>query len=377
MNCEASDERIEIWYLITSLDVGGAERTLINLVSGLDCARFAPTIWTITEPGTLSNEVPDDVPVRSLDASFKGDVRAPIQFFRAVRAEKPDIIQSFLYFDNFLASLSGLIASDIPIISGVREVPNQLPLHRDITSRLKIHCSDHIISNSEAGQQYVIDRGAAPDQVSVVRNGRDVEKYAEGVATSELYEELGLDANAPIVGTVGRLVELKGHYDLLDGWPQILEKYPDAQLLLIGDGPEKEGLEHRAEVLDCADSVIFAGERDDVPDLLDAMDIFVFPSHYEGLPGALMEAMIAGLPIVATPVDGNAELIEDEVTGLFIPVHDGQALADCLMTLLSNPERRRRLSTAANEYATEMFPNYRMVSEFTSIYHELMEISKT
>jgi glycosyltransferase involved in cell wall biosynthesis len=365
---EDSSGRIDIWYLITSLDVGGAERTLVDLVSELDRDRFAPTIWTITAPGALVDNVPDDVPVRSLDVTSKAEILAPIRFLRAVRAEQPEVIQSFLYFDNLLASVSKLSVPKTTVITGVRCVPNELPLHRDITSRLKIYCSDHIVSNSEAGRQHIIDKGANPEQVNVVRNGRDIEKYANGEATSELYEELGLSADAPIVGTVGRLIERKGHYDLIEAWPQVLEEFPDAQLLLVGDGPEREGLKQLAKQLGCVDSVVFAGERDDVPNLLDAMDIFVFPSHYEGLPGALIEAMIAGLPVIATPVDGNAELIDHKRTGLFVDPHSGDQIAVKIKYVLKEESIKKRLSRNASNISKSEFHTGNMVRSFEKLY---------
>jgi len=110
-----------------------------------------------------------------------------------------------------------------------------------------------------------------------------------------------------------------------------------------------------------------------VPDLLGLMDVFVFPSHYEGLPGALIEAMIAGLPIVATPVDGNAELIEDGVTGRFVPPHDDEAIADRLTELLDDTDLQENLGTAASEYARGEFAIESMVAEFESLYQELRE----
>jgi glycosyltransferase involved in cell wall biosynthesis len=368
-----SDDRIKIWYLITSLDIGGTERTLIDLVSGLDRDRFAPTIWTITEPGSLADDVPADVPVHSLGATSKRDVRAPIRFLRAVHREKPDIIQSFLYFDNLLASIAGVISSETAVITGVREVPNELPLHRDITSRLKIYCSDLIISNSKAGRQYAIERGADSERVSVIWNGRDVNKYASGEASPQLYETLGLDDEAPVIGTVGRLVERKGHYDLLEAWPGILEEKPNAILLLVGDGPEREGLQRRAKELDCSDSVIFTGERDDVPDLLDLMDVFVFPSHYEGLPGALIEAMVAGLPIIATPVNGNSELIEGEKTGLFVPPQSAEAISERVLELLNDCNLKEELGCEAARYARREFTVDQVCDEFQNIYDSFYE----
>jgi glycosyltransferase involved in cell wall biosynthesis len=350
------------------LPVGGSERTLVDLANGLNKNEYSVTVWTIVDKGLMRNELNDEIRYRTLNANGKWDIRAPIKFLKAVRSENPDIIQSFLFFDNILARISKIVSSKIMVITGVRSVPENPSRVRSIIDRITLPLSDRIVSNSEAGAEYIIDRGADPIKTEVIRNGRDIEKYADGNATSTLFDSLDLDNEEPIVGTVGRLIERKGHYDLLDAWPAVLQSHPNAQLLIVGDGPEWERLQEHASELNCTESVCFAGQRDDVPDLLDAMDIFVFPSHYEGLPGALLEAMIAGLPIITTPVNGNSELIENGVTGLFVSSHNSQELANSLNFILSDSKCQQKLGTKAREYATEKFAVSTMISEFTSIY---------
>lgn len=363
-----SDQRFEIWFLIGMLPIGGTERTLIDLANGLDKNKYSVTVWTIVDQGVMRDELDADVRYRTLNAKRKWDIRAPVKFLRVVLSEKPDILQSFLFFDNVLARLSGMISSNTKVITGVRDVPENPSWIRSTIDKITLPLSDSIVSNSKAGEEYIIGRGADPSKTKVIRNGRDIEKYASGNATSALFNSLQLDSNEPIVGTVGRLVERKGHYDLLEAWPSVLTSHPNAQLLIVGDGPERRSLQKRARELDCDSSVYFAGRRDDVPDLLDAMDIFVFPSHHEGLPGALLEAMIAGLPIITTPVDGNSELIENNVTGLFFPAHDEKVLSLRLATLLSDPDLQRDLGMRANEYAKNEFAISTMISEFESLY---------
>lgn len=368
-----SDQRIELWFLIGMLPVGGSERTLVDLANGLDKIKYSVTVWTIVDEGSLRNELDSDVRYRTLDAKGKRDILAPIRFFNTVRSENPDILQSFLFFDNILARLSKIMASNTKIITGVREVPADPSWTRSTIDKITLPLSDLVVSNSEAGAEYIIDRGADPNKTKIVRNGRDIGKYAGGNATPSLFDSLDIDSDDLIVGTVGRLVERKGHYDLLEAWSTVLISHPNAQLLIVGDGPEARGLQERATKLNCGRSVCFAGQREDIPDLLDAMDIFVFPSHYEGLPGALLEAMIAGLPVIATPVDGNAELIRNEVTGLFVPPHDSESLANCLVGLLSDPDRRHTLGSAASDYVKEEFSIESMISVFTSIYDNIVE----
>jgi len=371
------ENKTTLWLLIGRLSVGGAERTLVDLANGLDKSKYEVTVWTIQDQGPLSNDLADSVEYRTLGAKGKFDLTVLPRFVKAMRTDRPDIVQSFLYFDNILARLAGLLVRNVTIITGVRAVPNDQQWHRERLDRYTMWMSDKIASNSEAGAEYAVKRGASSDKLEVIQNGRDITKYADGNATEEVYHSLGISECDPVVGTVGRLIERKGHYDLLAAWPSVLDSHPDAQLLFVGDGEEMKSLNNRAREIGCEESVTFVGQRDDVPDLLDAMDVFVFPSHYEGLPGALIEAMIAGLPIIATPVDGNSELIEHEVNGLLVPVKDSQKLSEQIVSLLSDQEKQTRLGTAAHEHAKEEFAIETMVSEFSALYDELIETGYT
>lgn len=360
------DDKISIWYLIGDLDVGGAERTLVDLISEIDREQFTPTIWTITETMPLGEELPDDVPVHSLDAKGKGDVRAPLKFIHDLHQKKPDIVQSFLFFDNTLARVAGLFVPETTVISGVRAVPESMPLHRDIVDRLTLRLPDRIVSNSKAGAEWIIERGARAEQVDVVHNGRDVSAY--NVELPDGYRQsLGIP-EGPVVGTVGRLIERKGQHDLLAAWPDVIKHHPNAQLVFAGDGPQRDELAEQTRQLGINESVHLLGRRDDVPELLALFDVFAFPSHYEGLPGALLEAMCAELPIVTTPVDGCSELIHDGEHGVYVPVRDPESLIEAIGCLLSDDELAVELAMNAKSRAESEFSLDVMVEEFESIY---------
>jgi len=145
---------------------------------------------------------------------------------------------------------------------------------------------------------------------------------------------------------------------------------PAARLLVVGDGADRAAIEAHARDQGCADSVEFLGTRDDVPELLATMDIFAFPSHFEGLPGAVIEAMAASLPIVATPVDGTAELLDDYRTGLFVPVEAPAELSWALTRLIEAPELRASLGDAARRRARAAFDIDAMVEGFDALYRE-------
>ena len=364
---------IRIWYLIGTLSVGGTERTLVDLANGLDEDVFDVTIWTIAEPGPLADDVSDHVSLRSLDAAGKFDVMAPLRFVSELRDASPDILQSFLYYDNTLATLAGVFGGETTVVTGVRAAPTDPNRSRGIVRRGTVRLADHIVSNSEAGVEFVSGYGANRGRISVVRNGRDLKAYRNGNATAELRRSLEIPErkDLTVVGTVGRLIERKGHYDLLDAWPSILSEHPGSHLLIVGDGPEHEGLETKARSLGIAETVHLPGTRDDIPEVLDLLDVFAFPSRFEGLPGALLEAMAAGLPVVATAVDGNTELVEHERSGLLVPARDSGSLAGAICRLLSEPQFADSLGTEASRTVDAGFSLDRMVDDFTSLYVEI------
>ncbi len=378
---ETDSERATVWLFITALCVGGAEQTLVELANGLDDDDYDVTVWTIFDANPIASELRSGVPVRSLTSAGTTEhgtvtgvtnpmvyIIAPIKFCCAAAIERPDIIHSFLFCDNMLARGAGLV-SPATVITGVRSVPKEPNRLRALLDRATISMSDVIISNSNAGKKLAIDRGASPQQVTVIRNGRDLSTYQNADETA-VEAEIHCDKEL-VVGTVGRLIERKGHFELLTAWSRIHDTDIKARLVFVGDGPDREAIEKHARNVGCIDSVEFLGMRQDVPALLSMMDVFVFPSHFEGLPGAVIEAMAAGLAIAATPVDGTGEILDNYRTGLFVPVDAPEELAWAMRRLLETPALRDSLGNAAQREAETAFDIETMVEEFGTVYEQL------
>lgn len=375
---------MQLWFIIGALVVGGAERTLVDLVNEMDRDRYEITVWTVFDANPLANELPSDITLRSLSSGGKvvndsiegvsnplAVLLAPVRFWAAARREDPDLIHSFLFIDNIIARVAGVLCSG-RVITGVRCVPDERSAVRSILDRATVSLSDVIVSNSRAGAEFAENHGAPADAVEVINNGRDIASFGNAQSARP---RLGLDDDDVVVGTVGRLLERKGQFDLLDAWVTIRDRYPDATLLLVGDGPDREALEDHARELDVADSVRFLGTRQDVPELLAAMDVFAFPSHFEGLPGALIEAMASGLPIVATPVDGNGELLDNYHSALFVSVESPDELAWATIRLLEHDNFATTLAETAQRRAKSQYTVERMVEQFELLYDRLEQKS--
>jgi glycosyltransferase involved in cell wall biosynthesis len=386
VDCEGDGEKTTLWYFIGALAVGGAERTLVDLVNNVDRDRYDVTVWTMFDDNRLAPDVDPAVPIRTLGMKNARDsdtfvggatnpldyVRVPLRFVRAVRRERPDVVQSFLFLDNTVARIAGLVSPETVVVTGARGLQNRTNPFVKAVDRLLIPLSDYIVSNSTSGAETYVERGADPDRVDVVHNGRNLDAFVEA-EPAPLREEFDVPAGAPLVGMVSRLVPKKGQVDLVDAWPRVRASHPDAHLVLVGDGAEREALAAQAASLGVADSVHFAGNRDDVPEVLAALDVFVFTSYSEGLSGALLEAMAAGRPIVATGIVENRELVTDGETATLVPTHAPDAVARAVVDLLDDPTRAAALGRAAQRDAVDRFSLERMVGNFEAFYESILD----
>jgi len=198
-----------------------------------------------------------------------------------------------------------------------------------------------------------------------VYNGIEAEQYEGESTAAELRAELGLPATAPLVGIVARLDPIKDHKTLFLAFAKVRERFPDAALLCVGEGAEEKNLKRLA-----TPGIHLLGERRDVPRILRGLDLFVLSSRNEGIPYTILEAMAAGLPMVATRVGGNPELVEEGVTGRLVPAGDPTALADALAAYLASPETRAAHGAAARERVHRLFGTDVMVRAYERAWRE-------
>lgn len=234
--------------------------------------------------------------------------------------------------------------------------------------------TDLSLAVSAGVRDYLVTQGGLnPAKVRVVANGVDIAAIDAARPGDEVRLELGLPEGAPVIGLVGRLDHWgKGHKELFEAMAGLRERHP-AHALIVGGGRRMDEVRQSAESLGLAGAVHFLGPRQDVPDLLNAMDIFVLPSHSEGVSLALLEAMAAGLPVVASAVGGLPEVVQDGDNGLLIPPRDAGALAGALERLLTDPALARRLGANARAHVREHYSLNRLGREINEIYGELVE----
>jgi glycosyltransferase involved in cell wall biosynthesis len=201
-------------------------------------------------------------------------------------------------------------------------------------------------------------------KIRVIFNGIETAQFMQTHDSRGARRSLGIPDDAPLIGTVGRLTEIKRQDVLIRGFARLKQRCPAAHLVLVGDGPLRGDLEHLAATCDLRDSVHFAGYQSPTAPFIQAMTVFALTSRSEGMPQAAIEAAVSGVPVVASRVGGLPELIEDGQTGLLFQVGDDQALAAALEQLLANPDRARLIGQAARDRAVAMFDISRMADDY-------------
>jgi glycosyltransferase involved in cell wall biosynthesis len=270
-----------------------------------------------------------------------------------------------------LARLSG-----IPIwITSRRDLGFKRKKIYDTLFRFTAEDCKRCVANCQAVREQVIQRRNLPTQrVEVIYNGLEFSVYQKPSEHAPLRENLGVENGSPLIGMVANFnFKIKGHQYFLEAAKKVLEKMPNTEFLLVGDGPLRPQYEQMASELGVLRKVHFLGRRSDVPMIITNLDVSVLPSTSEGLSNVILESMAAGKPVIATNVGGNREIVQDGVTGYLVTPADSRALADRMLTLLQNPDRAKTFGLEGRKVVEEKFTVEAMVKKYEKLYMSLVE----
>jgi glycosyltransferase involved in cell wall biosynthesis len=270
--------------------------------------------------------------------------------------------------------LVGWIAR-VPLIIATRHNVNIGGAVREWINRGIKDLRDMTVAISEEVHEAERERArVSGDRITLIQNGIPVKTLSEPnqAQLDAVREEWDILPHMPVVGTLARFHQQKGLPYLLESAAQVRQECPELKLLLVGDGGLRSSLEEQARDLGLSGCAILPGIRHDVPEILALVDVFVLPSLWEGLPIALLEAMAASLPVVATAVGGVPEVVVDGVTGLLVPPRDPEALSKAILTLLKDRDLQHSMGQAGRERVTRCFSVERMVKETEVLYESMM-----
>lgn len=362
---------------VSGSTIHGVSRLFAWWFPRYDKARYVPYLAGLKHEDEATRALrKEGVPARMFgrspfDPRLIGDIGAEIERTRA----------RILHVHGYAASNFGRIAArraKIPLILHEHFADPKMPLYQKIPDLFLRDLTDRAIAVSQSTADFLIQGRHVPeDRVNVVFNGAPLDEFAprsrdEGYA---LRAELGLPMDAPLVTTLGRLNAQKGHDTLIAAAAMVVARLPGVRFLIAGDGDLLSALKAQTVALGIANTVVFAGHRRDVPEILAATDVLCISSNYEGTPLVLFEAMAAGKAVVSTAVDGCREVIQDKRTGLLVPPRDPEALAEALVKVLDDGALRGRLGSAA-QVASKRYDIQECLRLMQQIYDDVIRERK-
>ena len=374
-------DRIRVLIMLTSFQIGGTERQVVNVALGLDRNRFDLHLASIHRYGALMKEIESlDVPhasfpIRSLYRP--GTLLQALRLAWYIRKHRIQVVHTYGLYTNLFAIPAAWLGGATAIIGSIRDRGDILTRAQRWFQRQVCRLADCVMVNAESIRETLIRQGYRADSLTVIRNGIVPARFRSMPGASQLRQEFHIPEGAPIVLVLSRLNPMKGVEYFLDAASVVSRELPDARFLIVGDGLSKFHLQERAASLGLADRVLFTGFRTDVPQLLSEASLSVLPSLSEGLSNTLLESMAAGVPVVATRVGGNPEIVEDGVSGLLVPPRDSAALADAMSRILRDPVLASAVQEAGRRRIGELFSMQASIRQVERLYLKMIEAPNT
>jgi glycosyltransferase involved in cell wall biosynthesis len=369
------DGPISIAFCITELDPGGAERALVQLVTRLERRHWEPVVYCLAGEGELVAELKScGIPVTCLGARGVGSLGVIPRLSSLLRKQRPAVLQTYLYHANIVGRIAGRMARVPHIVSGIR-VAEQRSRFRLWLDRKTGRWAERHVCVSEAVAKFSLERGGLPaEKIVVIPNGVDAERYRTAAAADTA--PIGIPAGAPIVLFVGRLDAQKGPLDLIHALRLLAAKRDDVHALIVGEGPLREEMKAAILASELQQRVHLVGRRNDIPELMKAATCLALPSHWEGMPNVVLEAMASGLPVIATQVEGTTELLqgggESGDLGLLVPVGNPASLAEGIEQILTCPDDSKAMAVKSQHYVLSNFTWGDTASAYVQLYRDLL-----
>tara|TARA_B100001093_G_scaffold14345_1_gene13270 strand:+ start:8422 stop:9576 length:1155 start_codon:yes stop_codon:yes gene_type:complete len=371
-----------IIIVIDSLDGGGAEAQAIKLASGLKKENIKVSIFSLRSGGTLTKKAKNQN-IEIIEGHFKSsrNIKSFIKGFlflcKTIHSKKNVIVHTFLPFSNFVGSIAAIISGANYIITSRRGLIklNYLKKKWRIFDKISNFLSNKIVVNAEAIIEEMLTLDSVnPNKVICIRNGINLEKFRiKNYDRNYIRSQFGLLESEFAWVKVANFSIIKGHKDLITSFKNLDPKY-QAKLFLVGkDIGSLEEL--KTLVFECGlqDRIKFLGFREDIPEILLSMDGYICASHTEGFSNAILEAMASGLPIIATNVGGNSEIIKNKITGLLFKPKDKNEIINTMIKIMENNPLSEKLSKEALKTVNEKYSTKKMVESYIDIYKKALK----
>jgi L-malate glycosyltransferase len=369
------DRQVRILHLFVTLPVGGAENLFLSILRRLNPEIYSSVVCCIGERGEIGDQVAEmGIPLVELHLMNKAgrDGRVVPALVDLVRRERIDLVHSQLYHANLYGRLAARKAG-VPAVISIHNTYDKHKLHRQIVNwYLGRHTAAIITGSDDIKRDVVRYDHVSPSLIEVIPNSVDISRSASTLSKLDARTRLGLGVHDLVLGTLGRLEEQKGHRYLIESLALLRQRGMVARLLLVGEGRERPALEAQIASLDLEQQIMLLGTRDDLGDLFRAMDVFVMSSLWEGLSLAMLSAMAAGLPIVATSVGGVSQVFCNDEYGYSVPAGDAVALADKIAECFANLRAAAAKGEKGAQHIKTNYSDEAMVRRVSDIYERAL-----
>ena len=360
---------LTVEMVLPTLQAGGMEVVTTRLALRLAAQGHRVGVTCVMDEGALAGELrAAGIRVAHVTAPGLRTNVFPTELTRWFANIRPDVvhIHSGVWLKAARAARRAGVQGVVFTEHGALDVE---PWYSSAIKRAATRLTDVVVAVSAPLATVLIETHGLPrSKIRVVPNGVDTDRFHPGPDDGAL-RRLAI-GNGPVIGHVARLAPVKNQALLIEAFADVRRHISDAQLVIVGDGPEREALRQRVEHLKLAGAVHLVGEQRDVPSLLRAFDVFALPSKAEGTSMSVLEAMASGVPVVASAVGGTPALLDDGGCGVLVPPNDTTALSTALTSLLGDAERRHRLAAAARARAVDVYAEERVVERYAALYDE-------
>ena len=372
---------INIAHVVFSFSAGGIENGIVNLVNNLDPDRYRHTIVCLTKAGEFSEKIQaDNCQIVELHKKDGNDWKLPLKLRRVFKSNRIDIV----HLRGWATLIEGIIGAKL---AGVKKIIYGFhgKTIQDISTRnrkrqfaemIAMRFIDRVVTLSEIMaadyQQYA---KISSTKIQFIYNGVDTDKFNNKINFKETRKELAINEKDFVIGSVGRLDPVKDFPTLIKAFSMFSKDICCSKLIIVGDGPERAALEKLAKELGVENNTIFTGYRNDIDNLMQAMNVYVQTSLYEGFSNTIVEAMAVGLPVVATDVGGNSVLLNNEENGFLIEKQNPKNLKIKLQQLAENSSTRQIISTNNRMKTLKNFSFPQMVQRYNKLYSEIIQTS--
>ena len=374
--------KIRVLKFIGLFAIGGTERHVVNLTRELDVTQFEVHLACFNRWGLFLKDMESlGVPITEYKINCLYNyhtVRQQLRFARFLKQKRIDIVHTYGFYATVFAVPAAKLARVPVVVSSIRDTGELLtPMQRRV-HKMACKLSDSILVNANAVREWLISEGYDAKYIQVIRNGISPVQVGTANNGRGIRQELGIPIDVPLIGMISRLNRLKGVEYFVNAASSLAIRCPQLRFLVVGDAPPGDAayrveLERQATRLGLNQRLYFTGFRLDVPQIMADLSVSVLSSLSEGLSNVLLESMAAGVPIVATKVGGNSEVVEDGITGILVPPGDSEALAQAICELVENPESACRYRKAGKQRIAERFCMDRMVRQTEQHYMELLK----